>query len=188
MTVLRGSLWKVLSTAFAFSLVSVIRILPIHEELKVPLPGHAFGVNSEPDVFRRIDGWPVTGQWFMIPAVLNIPPSSVCRVWRHLLVKRLFLVLTVRDKRHGHTEPASFDLYSESFALVTLMPVGQIAQLLQGHLHLVGSLWKFLLPDGQRRVVHSAVYGMVGHGANGRLIILSHAHNDGIYFLNLGSP
>ena len=58
------------SAAFAFSFISIVRILTIHEILKVFLPLLAFRINRNGIIFGSIDGRSVARQTFVFTALL----------------------------------------------------------------------------------------------------------------------
>ena len=63
--------------------------------------------------------------------------------------------------------------------------MGQIAEFFQWYLHIVICFGEHPFPYCQSSVIHSAVYGMVSMGTDGRLQILCQSHDDGVYILDL---
>lgn len=70
MTVTDNGTTEKSSVAFAFSLIPIVRILTIHEILKISLPLLAFRINRKCKIFGSIDKRSVTRQTLVLITLL----------------------------------------------------------------------------------------------------------------------
>ena len=160
---------KDFATAFAFTFVPVIGVFAVHKILKVVF---SVGVYGQSNILWSIDGRTVTRQGFMLGAIIYIPSASVCRVRGHFLVKRSAFVAAMGYESHCNTEPLPLNFNRKCCAVVSFMPVREVAECFQRDLHLVVLLGENLFPDSQCRVIHPAVDCVEGMGTNRRLDVL----------------
>ena len=173
---------KDFATAFAFTFVPVIGVLAVHKILKVVF---SVGVYGQSNILRSIDGRTVTRQGFMFGAIIYIPSASVCRVRGHFLVERSAFVVAVGYESHCNAEPLPLNFNCKCCAVISFMPVREIAERFQRNLHLVVLFVEGLFPDSQCRMIHPAVDCVKGMGTNRWLDILCDSHDNGVYILDL---
>lgn len=173
------------STAFAFSLIPIVRILTIHVILKVFLPLFAFCIYWKCNIFWSIDRRSVTRQTLMLIALLQKSLSAVLGVGCCFLVKGLCFISAMRDKRIGQSVPLFLDLNCKCRACIILMSVRKIAKDFQRYLHLIVAVRKHILPYSKRRIVYSSVNDFKGVGTDRRLVILCDSHNLFVDSVNL---
>ena len=129
-TMLWDDFRKVFAAAFTFSFVPVVSIFTIHKVLKIRFPALTLCIGRQSKVLWTVNGGTVARQRLMLVSVIHISSSPILRVWSHFLVKWLAFIFAVSNESHSNTEPFSVNFYSESFTVVTLMPMRQIAELL----------------------------------------------------------
>lgn len=116
-TILLKHGWEGISTAFTFSFVPAVSILPVHIILKIH---PSLCVCWHCNIVRGVNGWTVTWQWLVLSTIAHIPSAPFHCIRRHFLVKWLGFIVTMRDERISYTKPFSFDPYSKcSTALIS---------------------------------------------------------------------